>query len=150
MLCIKGVHGFVRHCVDEFSNGRVILASLIAAASLCPNEQFLNRLLLRGRRRSRSLTCLPCRFDHSPLSFGEETDKTEVAIAIEMTHRGSWRGISMEPGGKGSFQAVKLQRPARTTVCSHSTRDMAAIGSIESNQDNNDTQDECLSSCEQL
>jgi len=33
----------------------------------------------------------------------------------------------MEPGGKGSFQAVKLQRPARTTVCSHSTRDMAAM-----------------------
>ena len=41
----------------------------------------------------------------------------------------------MEPGGKGSFQAVKLQRPARTTVCSHSTRDMAAIDSIESKQD---------------
>jgi hypothetical protein len=33
----------------------------------------------------------------------------------------------MELGGKGSFQAVKLQRPARTTVCSHSTRDMAAV-----------------------
>jgi hypothetical protein len=38
---------------------------------------------------------------------------------------------SMEPGGKGSFQAVKLQRPARTTVCSHSTRDMAAKRSIK-------------------
>ena len=37
------------------------------------------------------------------------------------------RGISMEPGGQGSFQAVKLQRPARATVCSHSTRDMAAM-----------------------
>jgi hypothetical protein len=45
----------------------------------------------------------------------------------------------MEPGGKGSFQAVKLQRPARTTVCSHSTRDITAIGSIESKHDNNDT-----------
>ena len=33
----------------------------------------------------------------------------------------------MELGRKGSFQAVKLQRPARTTVCSHSTRDMAAV-----------------------
>jgi|GEM_PF-1924648 len=32
----------------------------------------------------------------------------------------------MEPGGKGSFQTVKLQRPDRTTVCSHSARDMAA------------------------
>ncbi len=28
---------------------------------------------------------------------------------------------------KGSFQAVKLQRPARATVCSHSTSDMAAV-----------------------
>jgi hypothetical protein len=46
----------------------------------------------------------------------------------------------MEPGGKGSFQAVKLQRPSRTTVCSHSTKDMTAIGSIESKHDNNDTQ----------
>jgi hypothetical protein len=27
---------------------------------------------------------------------------------------------TMGPGGKGSFQAVKLQRPARATVCSHS------------------------------
>jgi hypothetical protein len=34
--------------------------------------------------------------------------------------------ISMEPGGKGSFQAFKLQRPARTTVCSHSMKDMTA------------------------
>ena len=41
-----------------------------------------------------------------------------------------WRDVSIEPGGKGSFQAVKLQRPARTTVCSHSTRDMAAMRSI--------------------
>ena len=56
----------------------------------------------------------------------------------------------MELGDKGSFQAVKLQRFARTTVCSHSTKDMAAIHSIESKHDNDDTQDECLSSCEQL
>jgi len=60
-----------------------------------------------------------------------------------------WRDVSIEPGGKGSFQAVKLQRPARTTVCSHSTRDMAARRSIESKQDHSDTQDECLSCCEQ-
>jgi hypothetical protein len=45
-------------------------------------------------------------------------------------------------GGKGSFQAAKLQRSARTTVCSHSTRDMAAMRSIESNHDNDDIQDE--------
>ena len=32
---------------------------------------------------------------------------------------------------KGSFQAVKLQRSARTTVCSHSTRHMAAMRSID-------------------
>ena len=34
--------------------------------------------------------------------------------------------ISRELGVKGGFQAVKLQRPARATVCSHSARDMAA------------------------
>jgi len=28
----------------------------------------------------------------------------------------------MELGGKGSFQAAKLQRSARATVCSHSQR----------------------------
>jgi hypothetical protein len=58
-------------------------------------------------------------------------------------------GISREPGGKGSFQAVKLQRPVRTTVCSHSTRDMAAVRSIESEHDNDETQDVCLSGCGQ-
>ena len=46
----------------------------------------------------------------------------------------------MEPSGKGNFQAVKLQRPARTTVCSHSTRDMAAVHSIVSKRDSNGTQ----------
>jgi len=46
-----------------------------------------------------------------------------------------WRDVSIELGGKGSFQAVKLQRAARTTVCSHSTRDMAAMRAIESKQD---------------
>jgi hypothetical protein len=50
--------------------------------------------------------------------------------------------ISMELGGKGSFQAAKLQRSARTTVCSHSTRDMAAMRSIESDHNNDDIQDE--------
>jgi hypothetical protein len=48
MLCIKGVHRFVRHFGGESSNGRVILASLIAAGSLCPNEQILNRLTEGG------------------------------------------------------------------------------------------------------
>jgi hypothetical protein len=62
---------------------------------------------------------------------------------------GSRYAISREPGGKGSFQAVKLQRPARTTVCSHSTGDIAAISSIEFKHDIDDTQNECLYSCGQ-
>ena len=33
----------------------------------------------------------------------------------------------MEPGGKGSFQTVKLQRPGRATVCSHSPKGQAAM-----------------------
>jgi hypothetical protein len=52
----------------------------------------------------------------------------------------------MEPGGKGSFQAFKLQRSARTTVCSHSARDMAAMRSIELKHDHSETRDEGLSS----
>jgi hypothetical protein len=59
-------------------------------------------------------------------------------------------GISMEPGGKGSFQAAKLQRSARTTVCSHSAKDIAAMRSIESEHDYSDTQNEFLSGCGQL
>ena len=51
---------------------------------------------------------------------------------------------------KGSFQAAKLQRSARVTVCSHSTRDMAAMRSIESQHNYSDTQNECLSGCAQL
>src|SRR5260370_29948152 len=47
----------------------------------------------------------------------------------------SWRGGAMETGGQGSFQAVKLQRPARAAVCSHSTKDMAATRSIKSKLD---------------
>ena len=57
--------------------------------------------------------------------------------------------MPMEPGDQGSFQAVKLQRPARTTVCSHSTRDMAAMGSINAKLDPNDVKHACLSSWEQ-
>jgi len=41
----------------------------------------------------------------------------------------------MEIGGTGSFQTVKLQRPVRATVCSHSTRDVTAVYSIESDLD---------------
>ena len=74
----------------------------------------------------------------------------EVRMQFGKIHGRSRRGISREPGGKGSFQTVKLQRPARTTVCSHSTRDIAAIGSIESTHDIDDTQHECLCSCGQL
>ena len=44
-------------------------------------------------------------------------------------------GISMELSGKGSFQEAKLQR---TTVCSHSARDMAAMRSIKSQHENTD------------
>jgi hypothetical protein len=55
----------------------------------------------------------------------------------------------MDAGGKGSFQAFKLQRSARTTVCSHSTRDMAAMRSIESKHNNSGARHKCLSSCEQ-
>jgi hypothetical protein len=35
-------------------------------------------------------------------------------------------------------------------VCSHSTRDMAAVGSIETKHDIDDSRDGCLSSCGQL
>jgi hypothetical protein len=56
----------------------------------------------------------------------------------------------MEPGGPGSFQAVKLQRPARATVCSHSTRDMAAMCSIEPEREHNDAHRKCLSGCIQI
>jgi hypothetical protein len=35
--------------------------------------------------------------------------------------------LSMAPGGQGSFQAVKVQRPARATLCIHSRKDMAAM-----------------------
>jgi hypothetical protein len=55
----------------------------------------------------------------------------------------------MEPAAKGSFQAAKLQRSARTTVCSHSTRDVAAMRSIKSQHDDSDTQDDFLSGCGQ-
>ena len=57
---------------------------------------------------------------------------------------------SMGPGGKGGFQAVKLQRPARTTVWSHSARAMAAVHSVYPIAIINDTQDERLYSCEHL
>src|ERR1035437_3407440 len=63
---------------------------------------------------------------------------------------GSLRGIPMESGGKGSFQAAKLQRSARPAVCSHSTGDMAAMRSIESKQDHKRYSGECLSCCEHL
>jgi hypothetical protein len=39
---------------------------------------------------------------------------------IKAAVRMPWCGTSMQPGSKGSFQAVKLQRPARATVCSRS------------------------------
>jgi len=75
--------------------------------------------------------------------------RTGFNLKSRRLHGGPGHDISMELGGKGSFQAAKLQRSARTTVCSHSTRDMAAMRSIESNHDNDDIQDEYLSSWEQ-
>ena len=62
MLSIKGVHRVcVRHCDAESSNGRVGLASLIAAASICPDEQFLNRLK-EGEEYPGPLFAFPSRF----------------------------------------------------------------------------------------
>ena len=87
---------------------------------------------------------------HIELPFVRDKLIFDAAPSIKAT---AWRILARhfkEPGGKGSFQAVKLQRPARTTVCRHSARDMAAMGSIESKHDIDDTQDECLSSCRQL
>jgi hypothetical protein len=56
----------------------------------------------------------------------------------------------MELGGKGSFQTAKLQRSARTTVCSHSARDMAAMRSIKSQQEHTHIYNEFLSGCGHL
>jgi hypothetical protein len=55
----------------------------------------------------------------------------------------------METSGKGSFQEAKLQRSARATVCSHSTRDMAAMHTTKSRQNHNDSPGEYLSLCVQ-
>jgi hypothetical protein len=42
----------------------------------------------------------------------------------------------MECGGVGGFQAVKLQRPTRATVCSHPMKGMAAtFHSIQNDHD---------------
>jgi hypothetical protein len=41
------------------------------------------------------------------------------------------RGLSMEPGCQGRRPGGQTARSARTTVCSHSTRDVAATRSIE-------------------
>ena len=70
-------------------------------------------------------------------------------VRMTMFFWATYYPFSIEPGGKGSFQAVKLQRPARATVCSHSTKGHGrhAFNLIEDH--NNDTQGECLSSCEQ-
>jgi hypothetical protein len=56
--------------------------------------------------------------------------------------------IQRNMAAKDSFQAAKLQRSARTTVCSHSRRDRAAMRSIE--RHSSDTRKELLSGCGQL
>ena len=68
---------FVRHCGGEFSNGRVILASLIAAAILCPNEQLLNRLMKGWGKKDIASLFLPflVAFFTWPIGFGREADK---------------------------------------------------------------------------
>jgi hypothetical protein len=55
----------------------------------------------------------------------------------------------MELGGKGSFQVYKLQRSARTTVCSHSTKGHGRHLFHQLRRDHNETQESCLSSCGQ-
>jgi len=68
---------------------------------------------------------------YTQLRKPQQTFPNDIAVSRSKAG-GSTRNISIEPSGKGSFQAVKLQRPARTTVCSHSIMDMAAMRSIES------------------
>jgi hypothetical protein len=48
MLRIRVFIECVKYRGGEFSNGRVILASLIAAASLRPNEHVLNQVMEAG------------------------------------------------------------------------------------------------------
>jgi hypothetical protein len=72
-------------------------------------------------------------------SHNGHVQATFATALIKAAVRMLWCGISMQPGSKGSFQAVKLQRPARATVCSHSTRDMAAMCSIESKCNDKET-----------
>jgi hypothetical protein len=77
-------------------------------------------------------------FSHSLYDINYQADNYQRSDYSVSEHRSLLsfdQRLSRECGGKGSFQAVKLQRPARTTVCSHSTRDMAAVYSIESDLD---------------
>ena len=51
-----------------------------------------------------------------------------TATIFRRRSKGSTRAFHEKlPGGKGSFQTVKLQRSGWATVCSQSTKDMAAI-----------------------
>ena len=54
-----------------------------------------------------------------------------------------------EPGGKGSFQAFKLQRPTRAAVCSHSPEGHSRQGSIQSHEHLKKCSVERLSRCGQ-
>src|SRR4029077_15202024 len=49
-----------------------------------------------------------------------------LASLLDQSGRAACIGVAIQwhLAAKGSFQAVKLQRPARTTVCSHSKLDM--------------------------
>jgi hypothetical protein len=72
-------------------------------------------------------------------------------FALDEGGRAACLGVAIQwhLAAKGSFQAVKLQRPARTTVCSHSNNGHAATRPIKSKHDPNDAQHKCLSPCGQ-
>jgi hypothetical protein len=72
---------FVRCCGSKSSNGRVIVAGLIAAASPCPDEQLLNRWKEGGGEVHQFPLLVPflVAFVPRPLGFAREADKIEVA-----------------------------------------------------------------------
>ena len=72
----------MRHCGGEFSDGTVILASLIAAAGLRPKEQLLNRVTERQKHIASGSLAFLSRF-HDSVRWLRETDKTEAAATIE-------------------------------------------------------------------
>ena len=72
----------MRRCGGEFSDGTVILASLIAAAGLRPKEQLLNRVTEGQKDIASGYLAFLSRFHDSACRL-RETDKTEAAATIE-------------------------------------------------------------------